>query len=375
MLRRNRSIIIVSACYLCLAVIFMPLSSALAAGDKLAMTIAPPLIKNNLSPGENWVSQIKVVNNNSEEMTVYTQVSDFKSGPEGEVVFLEINNASGTGEYLLSSWIEVEPGPIIIGPNQSRDIPFAISVPANAGPGGHYAAILVGNRPNGEVEGTGFHVSSMLATLLLVTVKGDIQESGDINEFYAEKEYYDHPEANFHLSFRNTGNVHLQPKGEIVITDMWGKDKGKIEVSQGNDFGNVLPNSIKKWTYSWDGEDKLTAMGRYRAELALHYGEQAKETASRSTYFWVIDFKVVGSILGSILFLILSVYWLVRFSIRRAIKNAQKSILPQQVVVPTKIADAPVEKAMAKTRITIEEEQPAVKAKPASKIVDLRAKK
>ena len=60
------------------------------AQDSFTLSITPPLIKNNASPGEKWQSSIKIVNNNSRKIDAYAQVLDFKSGSEsGTVEFIK----------------------------------------------------------------------------------------------------------------------------------------------------------------------------------------------------------------------------------------------------------------------------------------------
>ncbi|MCU0679313.1 MAG: LytR C-terminal domain-containing protein [Planctomycetes bacterium] len=294
--------------------------------DSLILSITPPLIKNNISPGETWQSTIKVVNNNAAAMDIYVEAVDFTSGEEsGTVRFLPAPAGGDAGSpYLLSQWLAIEAGPYNIPAYASREIPFRVAVPAEAGPGGHYAAILAGTRPPAAaLGGSGIKVSSLLASLLLLTVKGEIIEQGQIREFSADKSIYGEPSVTFTVRFSNTGNVHIQPRGEIRVFDLWNREKGRITINHNSDFGNVLPGQIRRWQFAWQKEKSLLDMGRYRAELLLSYGEETKETVHQTLYFWLVYLKPLLVIISSLAALVFILVWLIRRYIRRAIINTQ----------------------------------------------------
>ncbi len=59
--------------------------SSLVGAEQTTLTIVPPLIKINMSPGESWSSSVKMVNNNSRELILFAQTVDFRSGESGGV--------------------------------------------------------------------------------------------------------------------------------------------------------------------------------------------------------------------------------------------------------------------------------------------------
>jgi len=305
-------------------------SPVFAQGDKLTLTIAPPLIKNNMDPGETWVSYVKVVNNNSKKMTVFAHVFDFKSSPDGGVEFLqnnfrEKNNDDETSDFLLSNWIDVTNEAIDLNPGESKEVPFVVKAPETAEPGGHYAAILIGTNPSNNLEGSGLNTSSFLSSLVMINVGGDTVEKADIREFSVEKSIYEEPKVDFTVRFENTGNVHVQPRGEIKIYDFWGNEKGSILINHNSDFGNVLPGSVRKWNFFWEGEKKISEMGRYKASLVLTYGEEAKETVFYNLYFWVVYWKILFSVIFGVVFVIFLIVLMIKRSVKNAVTSARLS--------------------------------------------------
>lgn len=298
----------------------IPISVSAADQSSFTLTITPPLFQMTTTPGQDWSSDIKVVNNNPYDITVYTSVMNFLAqGEGGSGKFIPSGSSSDIpGGYTLASWFEVSKAPIFIRAEQSASVPFTLHVPKDAEPGGHYGAILIGTEPPPKTGGSSVRVSSQLTSLFLVRVSGDVKEEGDIRSFSTEKTLYQEPHANFALRFENKGNVHLLPQGNITIYNMWGKERGRIQINQEADFGNVLPQSIRKFNFEWAGEQNFFDVGRYKAIATLAFGDKEKKTVYRAVNFWVIP---VAPALKIFAFLILFV-WFVVWSIRRYVKKA-----------------------------------------------------
>jgi len=150
-----------------------------------------------------------------------------------------------------------------------------------------------------------------------VRVAGDVIEDGVVREFRTAEKFYSYPDVNFEVRFENKGNVHIQPQGEIVIKNMWGKERGIIPINHQTHFGNVLPNSIRKFEFAWKGEYQFSDIGRYSAELALAYGTDNRKFVTSKTYFWVVPVKSVVTVLGTLVVVILFGLWAVKTYIRR----------------------------------------------------------
>ncbi len=320
------------------AALFLAASFAHAQTQGLALTVTPPLFQLTIGPGENWSSSLKVVNSNPYDVTYYTQVVDFV--PEGEggqssfIPLLSPPPGEATSTASLAGWIDVTPGPFKVPRGTSGDIPFTVKVPIDAAPGGHYAAILVGTEPGERVAGgPSMRISSMVSTLMFVRIKGEVIETGRIREFRTIDELYQTARADFVLRFENTGNAHLRPQGSVAIYNMWGKERGKVLINDKGEFGNALPQSTRRYEFSWEGENSLFDIGRYRAEATLTYGQEAKQNATYATYFWVVPVVPVAIALGALFFFIVAAVWLIRRYIRRSLE--QYGIAPQgERVVP-----------------------------------------
>jgi len=310
------------------ASIFCSAERTIAQNDRLALTIRPPLVKVNMNPGESWSSTIQVVNNNPMPVAVLPIVKDYISNESGAIKFIDQEDMDSDvkSRYFLSEWIAIDPQSIEIPAGKSVEIPYSIMLPADISPGGHYAAILIGTMPTDEIQGTGISVSSMMASLLMLRVKGEIVEKARILDFSSDKALYQNPSLNFKVNFENLGNIHLQPQGDIRIFDMFGKARGIIAINQNSDAGNVFPESSRMWSFNWSDKPGLSKMGRYKAVLSLTYGQEARQTDARTIYFWVINFKSIGIIGGLIaLFAGLGVFS-VKYYIRKTVRTVQQEL-------------------------------------------------
>lgn len=300
----------------------------------------------SLNPGQVWSSYIKIVNPNSFPLVVYATPVNFQaSGEDGQGTFLPLIDED-VDATSLAGWFTVQSGEIVIPPEQSLDVPIVVNVPQNAAPGGHFAAILVGTKPPETAEVVALKTSQVVTSLFLVRVSGDVVEHGSIREFSIDKALQDTPDADFTLRFENDGTVHLQPQGDITIFNMWGKERGFIPINQKSNYGNVLPNSIRKFSFHWSGESSLTDIGRYKAIATLTYGSDERKTDSTIAYFWVIPVKATLTTLAFIFGFIFFVTWAVRRYIRRAMSLAGYD---PRVAVP-RVVDARARKNAHVTR-------------------------
>jgi hypothetical protein len=300
----------------------------------MTLTVAPSMVQITLQPGETWSTEIQVVNGNPYDLTVYAEPVLFEaSGEDGRPKFKTppgMLGETGTPDpTTLAGWMTLPTGALVIGREQTITVPLTIHAPVDAAPGGHYAAILIGNRPpQGAPNESSLSVTSSIASLIMLRIAGTVVEDGYIRDFATEKMLYDTPEAQLSLRFENKGNVHLQPRGDITIYNMFGKIRGTIPINQTNEYGNVLPGSIRKFTYSWKVDAGLWDIGRYRAEATLGYGSESKSFAQSTTYFYILPLLPLAEMLGTAIATLLFVGWALRAYVRRAIAIETRHPVP-----------------------------------------------
>ncbi len=304
-----------------------------AQAASLSFSITPTIFDMVAQPQQAWNSGVKVINNNDYDITVYASAVNFvPEGEKGHGVFLPITPTDdGT---TLASWMTVPTEAIVIPKESSVVVPVNIAIPADASPGGHYAAVMIGTKPPVDAGKLEIKTSQIITALFFVRVAGDVVEDGMVRTFRTAHWFAGSPEMDFLLRFENKGTVHLQPQGEIRITNMWGKERGLIPINHETNFGNVLPNSIRLFEYSWRGEASMFDIGRYTAELTLAYGGESRKFETRSVSFWVVPLKplfftLLGLILG-IWFITRSIRAYIRYMLRMSGVAMDEQPMPQK---------------------------------------------
>ncbi len=283
----------------------------------MTMTLTPPYFSMALGAGTEWSSLLKFSNGGLYPLTVRADVQNFRTNGGSGIEFFAPSNEIATLPYELAAWVTIPTGGIRVAAGETVQIPFTIRVPKDAEPGGHYAGIMVGSETGGAVQG-GVGVSSALSSLLLVRVAGEAVESGFIRDFSTENFVVQSQDASFQLEFKNTGNVHIEPRGEVEITNMFGKIRGHITLQSGSSFGHILPFSTKSFMFTWKGETNYLDIGLYRARATLYYGEQGEKVAYHNTYFLVFPWLPALAMLSSLALF----SWFVRRGVRRYVESA-----------------------------------------------------
>jgi hypothetical protein len=210
--------------------IFTPLALAQSLTNGQGLTISPFLLERQFEKGQSSDEIIDITNTGDKALPVVITVNDFLPvGDNGQAQFV----APGQGDphYSLSSWIKITSNPKpVLAPGEKTTLHFVITAPSNAEDGGHYGAILFTFK-GGVQEGTGSVVVQKLGAIILAKL-GRAVEDGQIVRFSADHSFYNYPPVSFTTTFKNTGNVHVKPRGGISIYNWFGKKISNVLVNE-----------------------------------------------------------------------------------------------------------------------------------------------
>lgn len=280
--------------------IVMGFSSVSAqSNEAIGLAISPPVNEKQINPGEKFSGVIKVSNPTNQDLNVATSVKYFTAkGDEGSPDILDIEDAN----FSLAKWVEIEKS-FKLKSQESKEIKYTINVPKDAEAGGHYGVILFtpsaifGQTAPGS--GTAVAAVSQIGSLFLVSVNGLINYDGKIAEFGTNKTLYLNTTnlVDFVTRFQNLSNIHVKPAGNITIKNAFGKKVAELKVNE--KAGNVLPQSIRKFTNDWS---KKYGFGWYKASVNLNYGDG--QNVSAALMFWIIPWKETLGVIIIIIVLI-----------------------------------------------------------------------
>lgn len=334
-----------------LSFLLFPLASR--AQESVAFSVSPTIYDMTANPGQIWQSTVRIINPNTFPLTLSVTPNDFiPKDEDGIPQFIPLDDQS-LEKKTLGEWIETEKE-IVIGAEQTLELPFKISVPEGATPGGHYAALMISTEPAENIKANGqVQTSQVISALVFLRVTGDITESSSIRSFRTADYFLSKPETRFEIRVENKGNVHLQPQGEIKIYNMWGRERGTIPINQQTLLGNVLPQSVRKFSFEWASEWSVTDIGRYTAKATLAYGTKDRQFISADTAFWIIPWKIILLFLVVVGSLVATISWAIKLYVRHVLALA--GVTPADLrasPAPGNVKEKPVKKNLSVADIT-----------------------
>ncbi len=264
--------------------------------------VGPGRSEVELAPGESKTIEISVTNRISDDRLFEFVVEDITGTQDGSsLVAVQDGEVS---PYSVVDYISFPQNSISLELGERARIPVTISVPADAEPGGYYGSIFVTTLRKGVAvtDAAPQPTSPIIArigSLIFLTVKGDVERSGQtlgVDIVDNGKLWLEEGPINLGITYENTGSVHLNPYGEISITNMLGEEVGFVELEP----WFVLPKAIRNREVTWDRE---FLFGRYTIEVRVNRGyDNIVDTVSTS--FWVLPWKIVGGTFA-VLFIII----------------------------------------------------------------------
>jgi hypothetical protein len=257
--------------------------------------IGPGKIDMELAPGQTGTFELSISNRLGTNKSFSLSLEDFTGSedPKQTVVLL----GSDRGPYSLRDFIKLGTSTLNIEHGTRARVSVSVSVPKNAEPGGLYGSVLVGILSKGEDKvGTNGVVSTnpiitRIGTLIFIKVKGDVKEDGKLTNFTLaqnSKIISGTDGVTFDLFFRNDGNIHLNPKGNITIKNMLGATVGDVAVEP----WFAMPKSVRFREVSWNPN---FLFGKYTAIASVERGYGEIKDDMEYT-FWAIPWKVILAI-------------------------------------------------------------------------------
>lgn len=281
-------------------------------GTCFALKISPARIEIKGDPGQTITGEYLLVNELSEAKTFYSSFENFEAqGDTGAPHFY-------VSEEGLMNWIDSS-SVITLQPNTQRKLSYSITIPEDADPGGHFAAIFWGTTNPNDTGDEQVMIGAKLGVLILLTVSGDVTEGGGVEDFgtASEGRVYTELPIEFSYKFKNTGGDKIKPEGIVKIKNILGITRSALNANMTD--GYTLPGSTRKYLTTW-GEEvsaeergffeavayqaKNFALGVYVAKLDVHYGSEGGLESQDSFLFFVLPWELL-----IVIFVVCVVLW------------------------------------------------------------------
>ena len=178
-----------------------------------------------LKTGEVFGDVVGISNLSSETKSYAIYATDALNTSDGGFTLLK----EGEKPKDVGNWVEIGATQYTLDPGQRADIPFKITVPADATPGDHVGAIVAQEIPD-TVDpidsGIGVDLRVRIGARIYLRVDGPVTPSLSVGSFTID---YDTPaspfaEAPAKITYvvTNTGNVRLAPTAKLKISGLFG---------------------------------------------------------------------------------------------------------------------------------------------------------
>ncbi len=266
----------------------------------LNVEVSPGKINRIINPGESYTQTFRIGNYSGADQTFYLYARDFTVGTEdGAPSFADAGEEND--KYTLTRWITVPQDKITVPANQVRTVDVTITVPDNAEVGGHYGAFFVQTEdPVAMEEQEGSVIGSIgrIASLLLITVPGDIVEDVTLESFATDEKIYwtTSPTVDVIANIKNNGNVHTIPTGAAFVSGGIGYKTQSVVFNQ--EQGAALPGAPVRRIVDKLEMRKVSLippMGKFEVDLVVRYGLQGSQLSGTTT-FYVVPIKFLAAI-------------------------------------------------------------------------------
>ena len=280
--------------------------------------VSPIKVDREIRRGGSFTQTFRVGNYSGKDQKLFVYVQDFAVTDElGTVSFFEDDNATS---YALGKWIRVLEPEIFVQNGKVKEVDVVIDVPPKAESGGHYAAIFFQTEKPEQIKNGLSTISAVgrVASLLLISVPGDVIEKVNLTGFSSDKKVYwgTNPTVELSSLVKNGGNVHAIPIG--VMFFQGGLNYTAENVIYNQPHTAVLPSAPARKISEQvkiDRDGIVPVIGRIHVNLLAKYGKFGQDISGK-TVFWVIPIKFITMVFITIL-VVLFATWRVILSFKK----------------------------------------------------------
>lgn len=320
--------------FLGVVIIFLSRRIALAQ-IPLSLTVFPAVQDKEVVPGRKTRLQVQFRNGSDEPISGTIKTANYViQNNEGAPLLVE--NTDIKPKYAAASWVKPAYDKVTIPPQDFITVDLAIDPPVIIDNCGNYAIVYFESQPQ-LLAGTGVtresasSITAKVGALLNFSVaKQTCREKADILNI-DRPAFQEYGPIKIKYNILNQGNIHLSPKGMVVLSNIFGNPVDQQKIKEQRIFPETMrlyENTVgQKWM-----------LGRYRLDLAASYGEKG-QVLKAFTYVWVFPWRVALVTILTIIVIIL------------IIKNLFKNIVTKEITLEEEVEKEKEEIEKLKTQL------------------------
>lgn len=235
-------------------------SPSAAAGLRNSITLSPTSKTFRSDPGQSLSDELIVINDGDEKMDfiVYARPYSINNSDYSKPDF-----SKPLAQSDVYTWVRLPKTRYSLDAGKSVKVPYTISVPASAGPGGHYGVIFAETQPiQKATDGNAVFRKKRVGMIVYATINGDVKLAGSVEGSTIP---FWQPETPLRtdVTAKNTGNTDFINTVHLTVRDVFGSTKYQIEKEY-----HILPGTTRKINIEWLNANWF---GLYRVETGQKF--------------------------------------------------------------------------------------------------------
>lgn len=224
---------------------------ALAAAPSFSLAVSPSVLRIDAVPPAQVETEITIDNKSNQKQNLQIRIRNFLSTSSDGKIEYKPEDKLELPDVLIRNKVKIidrdrEISNIEIAPIDSRTLKLKIDVDSSLPHGDYYFSILfISNQSSSNTSSTSY-TGGGIATNILLSIGQKGPTNGNIMDFLTDL-FITHGPVQFILLLQNLSDHYIQPAGNITITNMFGRDVGRVEIPR----GYILANSSRKNEIIW----------------------------------------------------------------------------------------------------------------------------
>lgn len=260
-----------------------------------------------IKPGEVIEETLKVINTGDREMTIEVYTTPYFISSNAPGLSFESENRytqiSRWTQFLSESGKYIDRLTFNIGPEESKDIKYKISVPKDAASGGQYASIFAEVVPG---EAQGITTTTRVGMTIYASIDGEDPRIGSVITNVKSQHLSIDGKINVTADIDNTGNIDFQSSAELKLSTIFGE-----ELRNNTTVLTVFPESVNTISATLDS----SAIGLFRLSYKIKATEDVIIEGSHLVL--VASPFVVGLGIALFILMIITIIYLIKRSKQR----------------------------------------------------------
>lgn len=279
------------------------------------ISVQPLLLDLDLKSREVVTRDITLTNDSETKISVYATVNEIAIDGSGDIKEF-ITPVMTDRTNTITSWIEIGRGRIELLPKETKVIPLTIRMHPQTIPGTYHAFIGFvpeKKRPEAEVIAMQGKAEGLILKIALEESRSELLR---ISSFTSNRFIFKETQRSLEIEVENSGDMDATPTGEIIFYDGRGVEVASTPVNEG---GVVVPAGTK--TTLTATIPFINELGRFKANVTLKYGPDAKSTSFDTVQFFMIPLNIAIALVVAILLFSLLITYLLRKVFRDELHN------------------------------------------------------